>query len=206
MVGYTISGGTPLGDARPQVVTTNFGHWEVECEFKLVRGSQAARDWRTTMAMLGGPGGIIDVPLFSYLHQSTLGEETYSDGSIHSDGAGIIGPAVGASLSGAHALNATEVKIALEQGTIRNGDYFSLSHTIPVNQTRHTWHLIYDLQYQTGFYYAKIRPWLRAAQRDGTDLEFGEPLCTMAVKDAKQMVLEYSDTRVARPALRFIEV
>jgi hypothetical protein len=197
LVGFATSGGAPVGDLREQLVSTNIGWWEMGGSFRIVRGTDLAREWSAFRANLLGRAGTILFPVFACLYRKVYTKVPYSDGAVHSDGSSFRQGAIAAKLKGAFALNSREIRIEVGYGDIRAGDWFSIGgelYCLAQAERRATW---YD---------CRISPWFRSTHADGAELNFVDPVCEVSVIDPKAMVPSYEDTRVATFALRFREV
>lgn len=124
----------------------------------------------------------------------------HSDGAYFSDGAGYAQSFSGATLSGAHGRNASQVTISLGTGLrLLPGHRFSTPDGYM--------HEISDLIAWDGgnVWTVEIFPWLRSSYAGGTDLEFDNPACRMKLAKDDSGLLNVTPSPVSVPTIEFVE-
>lgn len=112
-------------------------------------------------------------------------------------------PGTLATVAGATALRATDIKIALTAGAaIQAGEIFSISHP---NQGWRMYEIKSAVATGGGQYLVSFRPPLREAAANGDKVEFDSPRCTMRLASPSAMNLSLDLRKFGAPSVDFVE-
>lgn len=189
LVDARLSGPGSFGLPPETITTDGGGWWEVMRAGMDIYDADEQRAMRAVALRLRG-GRRIDVPFQEESATGGLRRVTWSDGTLSSDGTGIISGAIVAYLAEPVALRADEAVIDIPGGPpLLGGDAFSLFRSPALGSELHATEEVERIA--TDRWRVRVAPQFRQAHPAGAEVNFNDPACAMRVADAEGLWPEF---------------